>query len=78
MQSSKELSQEEYNETVYYCRSCHSLYIISGDEESEQEGWDGSYCGKCGSTDIGECAFGVWLAVEERLEQKRREREWNR
>lgn len=67
MQSSKDLTQEEYNEPVVYCRDCHSLYIIT-DEDLADEYWDGCYCGRCNSTNIGECAFGQWLDEEnERL-----------
>lgn len=77
MRSSKDLTSEEYSEPVFYCRSCHSLYIVGGDDSSGDD-WDGSYCGKCGSTNIGECAFGVWLEVEEVKEKKRREIEWNK
>ena len=67
----------ELEEKVYYCRSCHSLYIIA-DDTLAGEGWDGSYCGKCGSTDIGVTSIGEWLAEEQRRKDKRREIEWSK
>ena len=79
MQNSKSLSLEEYAEPVFYCKSCHSLHIIQDvHAEDGEDGWDGAYCGKCNSTDIGTCPFGQWLEEEERREEKRRIREWNR
>lgn len=77
MQRSSELTPEEYNEPVHYCKSCHSLYIVV-DEGLADADWDGSYCGKCYSANVGVCAFGDWLAEEERREEIRREREWNK
>ena len=77
MQNSSELTPEEYNEEVYYCTNCHSLFVIT-DETMADEDWDGSYCGKCFSANIGVCKFGDWLKEEERREEKRREIEWNR
>lgn len=77
MRSSKELSPEEYNEPVHYCRSCHSLCIVV-DETLADADWDGSYCGKCYSARVSVCKFGDWLAEEERREAKRREIEWNK
>lgn len=76
MESSRDLTLSEYAEPVYYCRDCHSLHIL--DAGTANEDWDGCYCGKCGSTDIGQCAFGEWLEAEE--EKKRREvgLEWSR
>lgn len=68
---------DEYSEKVYYCRSCHSLHIIY-DETLVDEGWDGSYCAKCGSTDIAVATIGEWLAEEQRRKDKRREIEWNK
>jgi len=62
---------------VYYCRSCHSLCILV-DEIFAGEDWDGSYCGKCHSTDIGQCTMEEWLAEEERRRKKREEIEWNK
>lgn len=73
---SKDLSLDEYTERVYYCRSCHSLHILVDDAATDD--WDGSYCAKCGSTDVGECMFGDWLAEEESRKEKELEREWNR
>lgn len=75
--NSRALTVEEASEPVFYCRSCHSLHIVT-DETMAVGDWDGSHCGKCFSTDIGECPFGEWLAEEERREAKRREIEWNR
>ena len=77
MASSRELTLEEYSEPVYYCRSCHSLCVIV-DESMASDDWDGSYCGKCHSADIGECCIGEWLEEEERREAKRREIEWSK
>lgn len=62
---------------VYYCRSCHSLAIIV-DETLAVEGWDGSYCAKCHSTDIAACSMDEWLAEEERRKKKREEIEWSK
>lgn len=77
MESSASLTIEEYNEIVYYCKSCHSLYILV-DEALATDAWDGSYCGKCFSTDVGTCTMGEWLEEEERRKKKRREVEWNK
>jgi len=62
---------------VYYCRSCHSLCVIM-DDTLCVPGWDGSYCGKCHSTDIGICSFDEWEAEEKRREKKRKEIEWSK
>ena len=75
--SSKDLTAEEYNEPVYYCLSCHSLYILV-DDTLVSDDWDGSYCGKCNSANIGVCTMGEWLAEEERRKAKRREIEWSK
>ena len=48
------------------------------DEALASEAWDGSYCGKCHSTNIGICKMEDWLAVEERREKRRKEIEWNK
>lgn len=77
MRSSSELTVEEYNEPVHYCRSCHSLFVLV-DETLAGEEWDGSYCGKCNSANIGVCPMGEWLEEEERREARRREMEWSR
>lgn len=53
-------------EPVYYCASCHSLNI-GYIEECASDGWDGSYCKNCGSTDIRECNIFEWLEEERRL-----------
>lgn len=70
-------SEEERREKIYYCRRCHSIYIIFDDMLADGD-WDGSYCGKCNSTDIGECTFGEWWDEEERRRKKKEELEWNR
>lgn len=62
---------------VYYCKDCHSLCIIV-DDSLASEVWDGSYCGKCHSTNIGVCTMEVWLDVEKKREQRRKEIEWNK
>lgn len=68
---------DELEEKVYYCRSCHSLMIIADDTLADDY-WDGTYCGKCGCTDIGVTTIGEWLAEEQRWKDKRREIEWNK
>ena len=65
------------DELVFYCRSCHSLCVVV-DESLASDAWDGSYCGKCHSTDIGQCTIDEWVAEEERRERRRKEIEWNR
>lgn len=75
--NSDQLSPEEFYEPVFYCRSCHSLCVMV-DETMASEGWNGTYCGKCGSTDIDEIPFGQWLQEEERRKAKRREIEWSK
>jgi len=62
---------------VYYCKSCHSL-CVKIDESLAGPGWDGSWCGKCHSTDIGVCHIDEWLEEEERRRKKREEIEWNK
>ena len=75
--SSAELSPEEYNEEVFFCQNCHSLAVIV-DEVLADKDWDGTFCGKCFSTNIGRCKFGEWLEEEERREAKKREIEWSK
>ena len=77
MRSSEDLTPEEYNEEVFYCKSCHSLAVLT-DESMADADWDGSYCGKCFSSNIGKCRFGEWLEEEEKWAATRREIEWNR
>lgn len=77
MANNKSLSIEEYSEKVFYCKSCHSLAVFT-DDLLANEHWDGSYCVKCRSTDIGECCFGEWLAEEERQEEFRKKIEWSK
>ena len=67
----------EMLETVYYCKSCHSLRVLTNPDISNDD-WDGSYCGVCQSTDIGECTIGEWLEEEKRMKRAKREREWRR
>lgn len=77
MQNSSQLTQEEYDEPVWYCRHCHSLAVLI-DEDLASDTWDGSYCSKCNSTDVAKGKFGDWLKEEERREAKRREIEWSK
>lgn len=77
MRNSGDLSEEEYLEPVYYCRSCHSLCVVV-DEDLADEDWDGSRCGRCNSTDIDVCSFGDWLKEEEKRIATRQEIEWNK
>ena len=65
------------DELVFYCRSCHSLCIVV-DETLASDMWDGSYCGKCHSTDIGQCTMDEWVAEEQRREKRRKEIEWQK
>lgn len=65
------------DEPVYYCRSCHSLNILI-DETLANEDWDGAYCAKCHSSDIGCCDIDEWIAEEERRRKKREEIEWRK
>ena len=69
--------EEQEDDLVYYCRSCHSLLILQ-DETLAIAGWDGSYCGRCHSTDVAQCSIDEWLAEEERRRKKREEIEWNK
>lgn len=75
--TSSDLTPEEWNEPVFCCRSCKSLFILR-DESLAGNDWDGTYCGKCGSTDVHPVKFGEWLRDREREERKRLEREWNK
>lgn len=52
--------------------------MVMVDETLAGDGWDGSYCGKCGSTDIAVTTIGEWLAEEQRRKDKRREIEWSK
>ena len=54
------------DDPVFYCADCHSL-SIGVDEEGACDDWDGSYCLKCGGTDIRECKIFEWLDEEARL-----------
>lgn len=68
----------EINEdSVYYCLDCHSLCVMV-DENLASEMWDGTYCGKCHSTNIGVCTMEEWLRVEEKRKQRRKEIEWSK
>ena len=67
----------EDNDLVYYCKSCHSLCIIT-DSSLESEDWDGSYCGKCMSTDVGLCTMDEWLAEEDRRRKIALDIEWRK
>lgn len=77
MRSSKDLTQEEYDEPIFYCKACHSCFIKIDDNLADED-WDGSFCGKCMSTDIAECKFGKWLEEEEAEAERKRIREWSR
>ena len=77
MQNSLQVTIGGQDEKVYYCHSCHSLCIVKDDLLAGDE-WDGSYCTKCGSTDIGVTSIGEWLAEEKRRMDKRREIEWSK
>lgn len=70
-------SQEELDEQVYYCKSCHSLYVLF-DQAYAYDGWDGSYCGKCQSADIGVTTMREWLEEEEKRAERKRIREWSK
>jgi len=69
--------EELDDNSVYYCKSCHSLLVLVN-EELASAWWDGSYCGKCNSTDIGVCTMDEWLEEEDRLKTIREEIEWRK
>ena len=71
----EEQTPDNNENLVYYCKSCHSLRVMVN-EHLAGDGWDGSYCGVCNSTDIGICHIDDWLAEEKRREQRRKEIEW--
>lgn len=48
---------------VWYCRCCHSLYV-KWEPGLANGSWDGSWCARCGSTDIGLVPFSEWQAEE--------------
>lgn len=62
---------------VYYCKSCHSLCIIT-DPDMASEDWDGSYCGDCMSTDIELCTLDEWLTEEDRRRKIALDIEWRK
>ena len=63
---------EQYeDEPVYYCKNCHSLYVIM-EPELAFGTWDGSYCGKCSSANIGLCSMEEWLEEEKKRESIRK------
>lgn len=68
---------EELAEEVYFCRTCHSLSVLC-DPALASDDWDGSYCCKCNSTDIGTTTIGEWLEEENRRAEAKRIREWSR
>jgi len=72
-----DLPPEIDDNRVFYCKTCHSLCVVV-DSSLATDGWDGSYCGDCFSTDIGVCDFEEWYAEEERRRKKREEIEWNK
>ena len=67
----------EEKDLVCYCSRCHSL-LISVNEDFADESWDGSYCVKCGCTDVSVCSFDDWLAEEDRISALREEIEWRK
>ena len=69
--------KDEDNEPVFYCRGCHSLNILINQALASDE-WDGCYCGKCGSTDIGQGTIDEWLKEEAKRKEKRRQIEWSK
>ena len=71
------MQDPENDNIVFYCKHCHSLYILV-DETLAGEEWDGSYCGKCQSTDIATCSMEDWLAEEEKRRLKKLEMEWKK
>lgn len=71
------MEQEENEELVYYCKDCHSLCVMVN-ELFHGEFWDGSYCGKCGSTNIAQCTIEEWLAEEERRKKIKEMIEWRK
>lgn len=73
MYDTRELQDDE----VYYCKSCHSLMVMI-DDTLANESWDGSYCGKCHSADIGICTVSEWLLEEERRKKQREKIEWSK
>lgn len=62
---------------VSYCKRCHSL-LISVNEDFAGPDWDGSYCVKCGCTDVGICSLDDWLAEEDRINALKEEIEWRK
>ena len=69
--------QELDDNSVYYCKSCHSLCVLVN-EEFASDWWDGSYCGKCNSTDIGICSIDEWLEEDARIRAVQEEIEWRK
>lgn len=69
--------EDPQEDNVFYCSHCHSLNILVN-EELAGDDWDGSYCAKCGSTDIAECSIEEWLAEEEHRKEVKRRIEWSR
>ena len=68
----------EYDdEPVFYCRSCHSLHIVTDDSLAD-EFWDGTYCKECCSTDIGQCSMEEWEEEEKRREDMREQIAWSK
>lgn len=77
MENNPNLQPELDEDLVYYCKTCHSLCVIS-DETFASGFWDGSYCGKCFSTDIGTCTIEEWLEEEERRRKTKERIEWSK
>lgn len=71
-------NHNEYDdELVYYCKSCHSLNI-KVDDVLADDLWDGSYCAKCNSCEIGTCTIDEWLEEEAKRAESRRKIEWSK
>lgn len=50
------MEKQQYNEEpVYYCKHCLSLFISNIPRLENSD-----YCGKCGSTNIGQCNIEEW------------------
>lgn len=71
------IANEYDDEPVYYCRSCHSLKIVTDDTLADDD-WDGSYCAECHSCDIDVCSIEEWLEEDERRKEMKREAEWKK
>ena len=71
------MQDNQEDNIVYYCSDCHSMCVLVNADLAGED-WDGSYCGKCGSTNIVSCTIDEWLAEEEHRKEVKRQIEWNR